>query len=162
MYWFENMEEKHRIPVIDLYNYYVDHGYSVFHEHNVGYDFFDQFVGKSDELPKIIVKSFWGRVVGFAFLKPFQTPQSQGKTAEISSFISPDFTGKGIGTEILNYMFDKARNLGLKSIVASASSLNHGSINQLRKYGFRENGSMNRVGIKKGKVFDVVLMRKDT
>ncbi|MGE5405169.1 MAG: N-acetyltransferase family protein [Candidatus Saccharibacteria bacterium] len=162
MYWFESLEEKHRRPVIDLYNYYVDHGYSIFHDYNVGYDFFDQFVGKAEGYPKIAVRSYWGRLAGFSFLKPFLMPNSTAKAAEITSFISPEFTGKGIGTEILNYMFDKARDMGISSIIASASSLNQGSINQLKKYGFQENGSMRRAGIKNGKVFDVIFMRKDT
>jgi L-amino acid N-acyltransferase YncA len=55
------------------------------------------------------------------------------KTAEITYFIKPGYTGKGIGKKILDSLLAKARETGITSIIASISSLNEGSINFHKK-----------------------------
>ena len=94
------------------------------------------------------------------FLPPYWPPGTFSQTAEISYFISPKHTGKGIGTAMLLYLVTQARQSGLTSILASVSSLNEDSIRFHSKNGFVECGRFCQVGTKKGQVFDVVYMQR--
>jgi len=82
------------------------------------------------------------------------------QTAEITYFIKPGYTGRGIGKKILNCLLAKAREKGNISIIASISSLNAGSINFHKKNGFVECGRLREIDNKRGKTFDVVYMQK--
>jgi phosphinothricin acetyltransferase len=81
-------------------------------------------------------------------------------TAEITYFIRPDCTGKGIGSIMLEYLLGGAREKGLHCILASISSLNEGSIRFHLRNGFSECGRFREVGKKRGKLFDIVWMQK--
>ena len=43
-YSLEPVEERHRQPVIDLFNDYIRHSYAAFLSEPVDYQFFDQFL----------------------------------------------------------------------------------------------------------------------
>ncbi len=159
-YGFEKLADKHRNPVIDIFNYYIENGFAAYPESKVGYDFFDMFLYMTRGYPAIAVKSDSGDIVGFAFLRAYHPMEAFKRTAEISYFILPEHTGKGIGKAILAYFVEEAKKLGIDSILADISSLNQSSINFHSKNGFRECGRLKKVGRKFGKDFDVVWMQK--
>ena len=82
------------------------------------------------------------------------------KTAEISYFIRPEWTGKGLGDTLLACLIQKAKLKGIHSILASIASLNEPSLQFHKKHGFIECGRFREVGEKKGQIFDVVYMQK--
>jgi L-amino acid N-acyltransferase YncA len=82
------------------------------------------------------------------------------QTAEITYFIKPGYTGRGIGKKILNYLVAKAKEKGITSIIASISSLNDGSLTFHKKNGFVECGRLREIGNKKDKTFDIIYMQK--
>jgi phosphinothricin acetyltransferase len=82
------------------------------------------------------------------------------KTAEITYFIHPDHTGKGIGTKLLRLLEKEGMQKGITNILANISSLNPRSVDFHKKNGFIECGRFKNVGRKKGKLFDTVWMQK--
>jgi phosphinothricin acetyltransferase len=82
------------------------------------------------------------------------------RTAEITYFLRPGFTGQGIGKTMLGYLVEKAKEQGITSILASISSLNEESIHFHRKNGFAECGRFRTIGRKREKDFDVIYMQK--
>jgi L-amino acid N-acyltransferase YncA len=96
----------------------------------------------------------------FGLLRPYHAFPAFSRTAFITCFIKPGFTGKGIGTQILQHLIKQGREQGITSILADISSLNLQSINFHMKMGFIECGRFENVGIKNGKVFDIVYMQK--
>ncbi len=157
-YCFEPMSEKHRQPVIDLFNYYITHSHAAFPERTVGYDFFSRFLEISRGYPAIVMKDDFGNVVGFAFLRPYHPAETFRRTAEITYFILPDHTHRGLGTAVLRELVSEARSLGIDSLLASISSRNEASLNFHHQRGFRECGRFPQVGRKFGEDFDVVWM----
>lgn len=89
-------------------------------------------------------------------LRPYNPIPAFSKTAEITYFIKPDFTGHGLGKTLLYYLIDEGRKKGLTTILASISSLNKGSIKFHLKNGFVECGRFKSIGQKQGKTFDIV------
>ncbi len=82
-------------------------------------------------------------------------------TAEVTYFISPEMTGKGLGSKILSFLETEGKKQGISCILANISSLNEGSIRFHKKHGFVECGRFRNVVKKKGILFDTVWMQKN-
>jgi phosphinothricin acetyltransferase len=158
-YHFEEITQKDRKPIVDICNYYIEHSYAAYPSVKVGYDFFDMLLKLIKGYPAITIKTDSGRTVGFGFIRPANPADSFRGAAEISYFLLPEHTRKGIGKTILDYLVDEARKMNIYTILASISSLNEESINFHLKYGFTECGRFHKIGNKFGKEFDVVWMQ---
>jgi phosphinothricin acetyltransferase len=149
-----------RIPVIDIFNYYIENSFAAYPDRKVSYDFYDLLLKAGEGYPNLIVKESTGQVVGFGMLRPYHPFPVFSRTAEISYFIAPEWTGKGLGVKILHHLLEKGKDQGLTSILASISSLNPGSLRFHHKNGFQECGRLQKIGEKQGQVFDVVYMQR--
>jgi L-amino acid N-acyltransferase YncA len=159
-YSFENMSESHRKPVIDIFNYYVRNTHAALPEKVVDYHFFDRFLTMCRGYPALVVKFGPHHIVGFAFMRPFHFTDTLRRTAEVTYFILPEHTRKGLGGEILKQFLEKAPQMGVDSLLASISSHNAASLAFHVKNGFRECGRFLKVGRKLGEDFDLVWMQR--
>ena len=157
---FEPMLKECREPVIDIFNYYVENSFAAYPESKVPYDFFNKFLEMSDGYSAIVVKDETRKIFGFGMLRAHNPIPAFSQTAEITYFIKPEYTNRGIGSIMLNYLIDEAKQKGISSILASISSLNEESINFHRKNGFVECGRFKKIGKKKEQFFDVVWMQR--
>jgi L-amino acid N-acyltransferase YncA len=146
--------------IIDIFNYYIENSYAAYPEHPVPYAFFGMFLEICRNYPSVIVKGTDGTVAGFGMLRPHNPMPAFSHTAEITYFIREDLTGNGLGSRMLDYLEDAGRKKGIATILASISGLNEGSIRFHARHGFEECGRFERVGMKKGVVFDTVWMQK--
>ena len=159
-YYFENLSDKDRKPVIDIFNYFIENSFAAFPEIKVNYEFFDRILNMTQGYPAIIVKDKLCKVIGFAFLHAYHPMETFKRVAEISYFIMPEFTGKGIGKTIIENFIKKAKESNIHSILACISSLNDKSIRFHLKNGFIECGRFRKIGRKFGIDFDVVWMQR--
>ena len=160
-YSFEGMADEHRTAVTDIFNYYIANSFAAYPADPVGYEVFDRFLDMARDYPAVVVKDDSETTVGFAFLHPYRPGRTFRRTAEITYFILPEHTGKGIGTMVLERFKVTAREQGIDTLLANISSLNEGSLRFHRKNGFEECGRFRRIGNKFGKDFDVVWMQLD-
>lgn len=160
-YRFEPFSEENRNGVIDVFNYFIENSFAAYRENKVGYQMFDQFRSVTFGNPAIAIKDEQGRIVGFAFMRPYHPAECFRRAAEITYFLMPEHTGRGLGTRILDYLIDQARARDIDILMASISSLNEQSLAFHRKHGFIECGRFKEIGIKWGKPFDVVWMQKN-
>ena len=160
VYYFENLSNEDRKSVIDIFNHYIENSFAAYFEEKVSYDFYDGFMRISEGYPRIAVKSDNGELIGFAFLRPHSPIPSFRRTADISYFIKPTHIGNGIGKSVLEYLIEKAKGMGIDSILASISSLNELSINFHFKNGFVKCGTLSKVGKKFGMDFDELIMQR--
>jgi len=149
-----------RKQVIDIFNYYIENTFAAYPDKKVPYEFFDVLLNMCQGYPAATVKDMEGNVVGFGMLRPYNPFPSFSQTAEITYFVKPGFTGKGIGKTLLEYLIGGGNSMNLTSILASVSSLNQGSVNFHLKNGFTECGRFRDVGRKKGEAFDVVYFQR--
>ena len=156
----EPMTAADRMPVIDIFNFYIENSFAAYLDRKVPYDFFDIFLKAGEGYSAIVAKNETGEVVGFGMLRAYHPFPVFSKTAEISYFIKPEWTGKGVGDLMLTHLIRKAEGKGITSLLASISSLNTPSISFHKKNGFMECGRFKKIGEKKGLVFDVVYMQK--
>jgi phosphinothricin acetyltransferase len=149
-----------REKVIDIFNYYVENSFAAYPERKVPYEFFDLFLQSTVGYPTAVAKNKSKTILGFGMLRPHSPMPTMAGTAEISYFIKPECTGKGLGSSILEYLLRGAKDKGFHSVLASISSFNEGSIRFHSHHGFFECGRFREVGKKHGKFFDVVWMQK--
>jgi L-amino acid N-acyltransferase YncA len=158
---FEKMGESDREAVIDLFNYYIENSFAAYPERKVAYAFFDQFLRLTEGYPAMTVRDEDEneRIIGFAFLRPIHPLSSFQRAAEITYFLEPDYTGKGIGSKILERIAGEARRKGIDTILANVCSLNHLSLGFHEHHGFEVCGRFKRVASKKGQDLDAVWMQ---
>jgi len=159
-YAFDPLSQDHRRPVVDIFNWFVANSFAAYPEKPVGNEAFDRFVAMTRGYPSIAVKDESSAVVGFAFLHPFHAADTLRRAAQITYFLMPEHTRRGLGTAILGRFIAQARQLGVDTLLASISSRNEQSLCFHRKHGFRECGRFIRVGRKFGQDFDIVWMQR--
>lgn len=146
--------------MIDILNHFIETSFAAYPEERVGDAFFDRILALVDGYPALSVRAAGGEVVGFAFLRAYHPASTFRRTAEITYFLRPEHTGKGVGRRIVEQFEREARARGIDTILASISSLNEGSIRFHQQMGFERCGTFRRVGRKRGRDFDVVWMQK--
>lgn len=158
---FETFNNSHRENVIWILNYYIQETTSAYREHPVGLDFFDTFFQAPDNYCGFAVKDESGALAGFCLLESYMPISTFSQVAETMYFIHPDFTGRGIGTAMLERLEQEARERGVTKLLVDISSENKKSINFHKKQGFSECGKLSNIGEKFGRHFGLVLMMKD-
>ncbi len=156
---FEPLSEKHRIPVIDIYNYYIAHTYASFLEQTVPYEFYDIFLATMKGYPAIAIIDR-NEVAGFCYLRPYNPIPAFHAVAEITYFIRPEMTGKGLGRASLEHLTDLAHAKGIRQLIAQVSSLNEQGIRFHENNGFLRQGILTGVGNKFNREFDIILFMK--
>lgn len=154
------LSSEDRESVMDIFNYYVENSFAAYSEKKFPYQFFDMFLQMSNGYPRGAIKDENGKTVGFGMLRSHNSMPSFSQTAEVTYFIHPGYTGKGLGKMLLSFLEKDAVEKGITNILASISSLNPGSIRFHEKNGFVECGRFKKVGRKNGQEFDAVWMQQ--
>ncbi len=144
--------------ILSIFNYYVENTMAAYPEQKMPPAFFDMLAQMARGYPFYVAEDS-GRVVGYALLRPHSPMSVFRRTAELTCFISPDYTGKGIGTALLDRLVSDAKGAGVDTILAGVSSANEGSIGFHLKHGFIRCGTFTRAGKKFGRDFDEVWLQ---
>jgi L-amino acid N-acyltransferase YncA len=159
-YELHSLVETDRTAVVAIFNHFVQHSFAAYPEEPVGAEFFDRVLALSKGYPAVSVKTDAGEVVGFGFLRAFHPAGTFRRTAEVSYFILPEHTGRGIGDKMLSHFTKEAQAIGIDNLLASVSSLNEQSLRFHTKAGFERCGRFGAVGRKSCRDFDVVWFQK--
>ena len=82
-------------------------------------------------------------VVGWASLSEYRKGRNALRyTSEVSFYIRKDKQGQGIGTQLLNFVIDRAREINIKTLIAILLEPNTASIRLLEKFDFKKWGDM--------------------
>jgi len=149
-----------RTEVIDIFNHYIRNGFAAFPDRPVAYPFFDTLMDLCRGYPSVAARDENGILQGFAMLRPHSMMPVFSRTAEISCFIAPGMTGKGLGSLLVTHLLQEGRERGIATVLAGISSRNDGSIRFHKRLGFVKCGRFRDIGEKNGLLFDVVWMQK--
>jgi len=158
--FLEPVTSDDREAIIDIFNFYTETGFAAYTAEPLSYEMFDSFMCSSWGYPSVIARDDSDVVLGFGMLRPYSSIPAFSGAAELTCFLKNGYTGRGTGTQILDYLEQKARAMGIISILVSISSLNDGSIRFHRNNGFIECGRLKGIGEKRGVRFDVVYCQK--
>ncbi|HLU63241.1 MAG TPA: GNAT family N-acetyltransferase [Protaetiibacter sp.] len=113
------------------------------------------------DYPWIVAVSPSGQILGYATVAPWKQKAAYRYTVENSIYLSAGATGKGLGTALMAELLERAKEAGIKEVVAVIADRGaEASIAMHERFGFREVGRMGRVGFKFGRWLGTVLMQK--
>jgi len=142
----------------DIYNHYVRTSTATFdteemtHERRV--DWLRQHTGQHP----CTVAVLDGVVLGWGSLSQFRERKAWARTVEISTYISSDATGGGIGPALANDLHERARELGHHALISQIVHDNEASLKMVCRLGYDHVGTLRQVGRKFDRWLDVVLM----
>lgn len=102
-----------------------------------------------------------GKVAGFVTYSQFRPYIGYKYSVEHSVYVHKDFHRLGIGTKLMKYIIEVARNNQIKTMVGVIDSDNHGSIVAHEKLGFYFAGRLKDVGYKFGRWLSIVYYQLD-
>ncbi len=143
-----------------IFNHFVTDSFAAYPEKEIDADFIRGLARWSDRYPFYVIESSTGEVIGFGLLRPYRDAPIFRRSAELTYFILPAETNKGLGSQLLDLLTSDARKMQIDSLVANISSLNEQSLRFHDKHGFRQCGLFESIGIKHGRPFDLVWVQK--
>jgi L-amino acid N-acyltransferase YncA len=146
--------------VLEIYNYYVLNTTVTFHSHALTESEMRKIV--FFDLPKYRTFAIWDEngICGYVILTRFKEREAYDGTAEVTVYLKQGFTGKGIGTLALRYIEGYAKTRDIHVLIASIAGNNEASIRLFLKNGYTECAHYREVGMKFGKLLDVVACQK--
>ena len=99
-------------------------------------------------------------VAGYCSLMSWKKQEAYNCTAEISIYLKPEFTAKGIGSEAIKYLENMAKKNNIKTLIAGCSGENTVSIKLFEKNGFTQCAHFEKMGYKLGRLLDTVYLQK--
>lgn len=154
--------EKADLPAVTaIYNYYVENSTATFHLQPVTVQEMETTLQLNHPLYRSFVVLYDGVICGFCYLGQFRKKEAYDISAEVTLYIQHDFTGKKIGVEVLTFMENIAKELGLKNLVGVITSENSGSLKLFDRSGYFKCGHLKNIGIKFGRALDVISYQKE-
>lgn len=159
-YKFRKFKDPDSNQVIDIFNHYISNSFAAYSEKTINYGAIKIFKEMTQGFPFFVVENGSGKVVGFAFIRPYNRTEVFNRVAEITYFILPGHTRKGVGEKLLDMVIKEAKKLKIDSLLASVSSLNEPSLEFHYKNGFIQCGCFKSIGKKFNRDFDMIWMQK--
>lgn len=97
-----------------------------------------------------------GRVMGYAYVHPWKERQAYCLTFETTVYVHPSFLHGGVGTLLMTELIARCRRLPIHALIACITNGNDASQRLHEKLGFTKVSHFKDVGMKFGKLLDVV------
>jgi phosphinothricin acetyltransferase len=101
-----------------------------------------------------------GALAGYVLVVPYKSRCGYRDTAEVSVYLAPEHTGRGLGHAALAHADAHARAAGLHVLVAGACTENAASIALFERAGYERCALFREVGSKFGRRLDVAYLEK--
>ncbi len=156
---FRKVKESDGEQVIAIFNYYIENGFAASLENILDPGMFPSLMELTQGYPFYVIVD-GHTVIGFGFLGKYHPGRNFDRVAELTYFILPEYTRRGLGTQLLKHLISDAKQLGIETLLGNINSLNQASLEFHRRQGFTECGRFERIGQKMGTIFDVVWVQK--
>ena len=157
---FEPLTEADLPDVLAVYNHYILHSTATYHIAPIT---LDRMRGITDPA-RARFRSFSirenGALIGYFGLEPFSDREGFDRTAEVTLYLAPGHTGRGIGCEAVRFLEEAARREGLHTLVAAITGENEASQTLFRRCGWEMCGLIRDAGFKFGRWLDLVYYEK--
>lgn len=157
---FETYTSQYLEQVRGTYNYFVAHTTVSFDLQAFSPDQMRQLIEPVSELYRSYVVFYEGRYAGYLLLTQHKKKPAFNVSAEVTIYLEPDYTGKGIGKAAMLFLEDVARTRNFHSLVAAICSENEGSIALFSKLGYKQVAHYEEIAYKFDRWLDLVCYQK--
>ena len=148
-------------PILVIYNHYILNSTATFHREVLSRNELEEFLFVSHpKYPSFLIRDN-DQMIGYCFLTRYKNRQAYDRSAEVSIYLKPEFTGKGIGLAALTHLETAAKKAEIHVLVGTICGENHASIRLMEKAGFVRCAHLKNIGEKFGKILDVVMYQKE-
>lgn len=156
----EDLKEEHLQPVLDIYTYYVMNTTATFHAHQPTLEEMKEIVFFDDPRHQSFVVFEDGEICGYAILAKHHKREAYDNTAETTVYLKHDCLGKGIGSQAVGFLEKIAKERGFHALVAVICGENDKSIALFERNNYFKCAHYKEVGMKFGRLLDVVCYEK--
>lgn len=156
--------KKNLKDALKIYNYYIDNSFSNFEEKKVSLsDFTKNYKNIRKKKLPFLAAMINKNLVGIAYLNKFREKSGYRFAFENTIYVHNNYLKQGIGSRLLKQLITSSKkNKDIKKIVAVIGSIDSvGSIRVHKKLGFKNCGKLKKIGFKKNKWIDCIIMQKD-
>jgi L-amino acid N-acyltransferase YncA len=144
-----------------IYDHYIVNSTATFHSEAITLNELREFLFiNHPKYPAFLIKQN-DEIIGYCFLTPYKKRQAYNRTAEVSLYRKPGWTGRGIGKIAMKHLENAAKKAGIRVLIATSSGDNIASIKLAETTGFEKCAHLKNVGEKFGKIVDVVMYQKE-
>lgn len=158
---FKKIKEEDYFSIKEIYDYYIAHSTATFHIDPISIHELQEFIFVDHPLYPAYLILCDGVLAGYCYLTYFKKREAYNNTAELTLYLKPEFTQKGIGKKTLHFLEDEAQKRGIKNLLAIITGSNVHSISLFEKAGYFKCAHFKNVGIKLGQTLDVVGYQKE-
>lgn len=146
--------------MLDIYNNYIANSTVTFDLDKVTLEEFKNRIFINHSRYKTFLIYMDNELIGFCFLTQFRKKAAYDKTVELGLYLKPQFTGKGLGREIVSYLEHIAKQNQFEIIIASVSGENTSSLKLFKKLGYEQCAHYKEIAEKFGRKVDLIDFQK--
>lgn len=157
---FEEIREEHIDEVLAIYTHYVQNTSITFHMCALSKaQMRDMLIFDNPRYKTYVIKTD-GVIAGYVSLHQYKTREAYRDTAEVTVYLKPELTGKGLGNTAVRFIENFAVAQNMHVLIASICGENRKSIALFENNGYQKCGHYKEVGRKFGQLLDVVSYQK--
>ncbi len=139
-----------------IYNHYVSNTIITFEEITVSAEEMAARIAEidADSLPWLVLEEA-GRLVGYAYASKWKTRSAYRYSVEVTVYLAPDASGRGLGTQLYTALFEQLRLRGIHVAIGGIALPNPASVALHEKFGMKKVAHFEQVGFKFGEWIDV-------
>ena len=154
------LEEKDIELVTEIYNYYILHSTATFHTTPLSMDKVRALIPFDHPKYKSFLISYNGQACGYCYIGQYKPRAAYDRTAEVSLYLKPEYTRKGIGSYCLEQLEHIAGAMGIHVLIGVITDENSGSKKVFLNAGYEQGAHFRQVGEKFGSILDVAAFQK--
>ena len=158
---FKKISDEDFFAIKDIYDFYIAHSTATFHTEPISIHELKEFIFVDHPLYPAYLIMCDGVLAGYCYLTYFKKREAYNSTSELTLYLKPEFTDKGIGKKVLHFLEEDAKKRGLKNLLAIITGSNLHSIALFEKAGYFKCAHFKNVGQKLGEILDVVGYQKE-
>jgi L-amino acid N-acyltransferase YncA len=159
-YKFEEMKEEYLKDLADIYNHYILNSTATFHAKELSSDEMRDIVFTGNPRFKSYAIFDGFTICGYCILAQFKKREAYDCTAELTVYLRPEYIGKGLGSLSIKHMESIEAQNGFHALLAIICGENADSIRLFERHGYEKCAHYKEVGMKFGRLLDVVSYQK--
>lgn len=146
--------------ILDIYNEAIVNTVATFDTEPRTLEQQEQWFGQHGDAYPVLVAELDGVVAGWSSLNRYSDRLAYARTSELSLYIRERYRGQGIGKSLLEAVLLEGKRAGLHTVLSRIEESNASSLHLHKLFGFEYVGTMREVGLKFGRLLNVVMMQK--
>ena len=157
---FKELRNEDLPEVAKIYNHYVLNTTATFHAHPLTLEEMHELVFFENPKYRSFTITDDQALFGYLIITQHKKREAYDGTAEVTVYLKPEYTGKGIGSTAIRFAEELAIKSGIHVLIATICGENNSSIKLFEKNGFAKCAHYKEVGKKFGQWLDVVAYQK--